>query len=242
MNKKVGSICILIVLNLVLHAEYASKALAQYKSEDYHGAIESWQKELKDPKAHLSSIYFQIGNAYSKMKNYPQAILHYEKSLRLDYNQEDVKFNIKVARAKLGLDVENKTLFTTDILKKIAFVFSSSTLKFLMIAISWLVLIWTMIRYFKNIHRWDTIRNFGIVVGTSLMILFFLQSYFKSQTGKGVVMIESHGFENMNMKGDSKLIREGEYVSIEDEIGEVIQVRTEAEKLYWVQSSQVSFI
>jgi hypothetical protein len=69
-----------------------------------------------------------------------------------------------------------------------------------------------------------------------------MQQYFKGQTGSAVIAIESTGFENVNLKGESKTLREGEMVQILDEVGETIQVETEASKNYWIQKSNVIFI
>ena len=43
----------------------------------------------------------------------------------------------------------------------------------------------------------------------------------------------------MNLKGESKALREGEMVKVLDEIGVTIQVETEANKHYWIQKSNV---
>lgn len=69
-----------------------------------------------------------------------------------------------------------------------------------------------------------------------------MQLYFKGETGNAVISIESTGFENMNLKGESKSLREGEIVQVLDEIGETIQVETEANKIYWIQKSNVIYI
>jgi hypothetical protein len=53
------------------------------------------------------------------------------------------------------------------------------------------------------------------------------------------VTIESVGYENMNLKGNSKTIREGEIVEFKDQIGENIQVETESNKTLWIQKENV---
>lgn len=86
------------------------------------------------------------------------------------------------------------------------------------------------------------LRHYLFALTFILAILFFLQQYFKSQSGPAVISIESTGFENINLKGESKTLREGEIVQILDEVGETIQVETEANKIYWIQKSNVIYI
>ncbi len=225
-----------------MQAQFASKALKAYESGDYANSILFWDQELKSDKCNKEQAYFLLGNAHFKNKNYAYAIANYEKSLRENYNQEDVKFNIKVVRAKLGLDTENKILFTNDILRKICFFFSEFTLKLFVVFLSMILVAYSIFRYFKGDIKLGFLRHYLFALTFILAILFFLQQYFKSQSGPAVISIESTGFENINLKGESKTLREGEIVQILDEVGETIQVETEANKIYWIQKSNVIYI
>lgn len=231
-----------LFLSLFGRAQYATQAMKAYESADYANAILLWEKELKSPANNKEEAYFQLGNAHFKNKNFAHAIANYEKSLRENYNQEDVKFNIKVVRAKLGLDTENKILFTNDILRKICFFFSEFTLKLLVVLFSLLLLAYSIFRFFKGDIKLGFLRHYLFTLTFILAILFFLQQYFKSQTGSAVISIESTGFENVNLKGESKTLREGEMVKILDEVGETIQVEAEANKIFWIQKSNVIII
>ncbi|MFN5848971.1 MAG: tetratricopeptide repeat protein [Chitinophagales bacterium] len=226
----------------MMQAQFASKALKAYESGDYANSILFWDQELKSDKCNKEQAYFLLGNAHFKNKNYAYAIANYEKSLRENYNQEDVKFNIKVVRAKLGLDTENKILFTNDILRKICFFFSEFTLKLFVVFLSMILVAYSIFRYFKGDMKLGFLRHYLFALTFILAILFFLQQYFKSQSGPAVISIESTGFENINLKGESKTLREGEIVQILDEVGETIQVETEANKIYWIQKSNVIYI
>ena len=232
----------LFFVSIYGRAQYAAQALKAYESADYGNAILWWEKELKSPSSHKEEAYFHLGNAHFKNKNFAHAIANYEKSLRENYNQEDVKFNIKVVRAKLGLDTDNKILFTHDILRKMCFFFSEFTLKLWVVIFSLLLLAYSIFRFFRGDLKLGFLRNYLFTITFILTILYFLQQYFKSQTGSAVISIESTGFENVNLKGESKTLREGELVKILDEVGETIQVETEANKNYWIQKTNVIFI
>jgi tetratricopeptide (TPR) repeat protein len=232
----------LLLLSGKVSSQFAAQAIKAFDEGNYPSAILLWEKELKLEKCNKEQAYYLLGNAYFKNKNLAHAIANYEKSLRENYGQEDVKFNIKVVRAKLGLDTESKVLFTNDIFRKICFFLSEFKLKLLVVLFSLLLLVYSVFRYFKGDLKYGYIRHYVFAITFILASLFFLQLYFKSQTGSAVIAIESTGFENVNLKGESKTIREGEIVQILDEVGETIQVETEASKIYWIQKSNMIFI
>lgn len=44
-----------------------------------------------------AALYYNMGNTYYKMKDYPHAILYYEKALKLDPSDEDIRVNLEIA-------------------------------------------------------------------------------------------------------------------------------------------------
>ena len=59
-----------------------------------------------------AELYYNLGNTYYKLRNYPLAIFYYEKSLKLDPQNEDTKHNIDIAN-----------LFITDKIESIPDIF-----------------------------------------------------------------------------------------------------------------------
>ncbi len=51
-------------------------------------------------------LYYNLGNTYYKTRNYPMAIYYYEKSLKLDPNNEDTKHNIEIAKMFISDKIE----------------------------------------------------------------------------------------------------------------------------------------
>ncbi len=231
----IGFICLWKSTN----AQCASAAIKAYEAGHYAQAISLWNKELKTTNCNKENAYYLLGNAYVKNKNYAQGIASYEKSLRQNYNQEKVKFNIKVVRAKLGLDTENKILFTNDILRKVSFSISENVLKLMIVISSLFLLAYCVLRYFIGEFRYGFVRYYLFSIIFVLLALFFIQQYIKHQTGYGVISINCAGYENVNLQGESKTLREGEMVRIIDRIGETIQVETEANKNFWIQHSTI---
>jgi tetratricopeptide (TPR) repeat protein len=236
-------ISLLIILSIQsTSAQHVDKAIDAYNKADYPTAIMLWEKELKTRNCNKEQAYCLLGNAYFKNKKFAHAIANYEKSLRENYNQEDVKFNIKVVRAKLGLDTENKILFTNDYLRKVSFLLSGFILKLLIIILSCLLLAYNIYQFFKGDLKFGFLKNYLFAFTLVLLCLYFLQEKFRQEKGFAIISIESTGYENMNLKGESKALRVGEMVKVLDEIGVTIQIETEANKHYWIQKSNVIYI
>jgi len=48
-----------------------------------------------------SEVFYNLGNAYYRLKDYPRAILNYERSLRLDPSNSDTQHNLALCRTKI---------------------------------------------------------------------------------------------------------------------------------------------
>ncbi len=81
------------------HAE-VSKALADsaYSAGEYATAIDLYERLLIDGESAV--LYYNLGNAYYKVDDMSRAILNYERALRLNPSDKDVRFNLDLARSK----------------------------------------------------------------------------------------------------------------------------------------------
>jgi tetratricopeptide (TPR) repeat protein len=234
--KKILILNLFLTLITTIHAQHV-RALAAYSGQNYEQAIELWKTELKTSNANHVLIHNYLGHSYAKLQNYSAAIAYYEKSLREDYNQSDTKFNIKVCRAKLNLDTENRVLFTTDWTKKIAYLIPYSILKWLIILFGLITLGVSIYLYFRFQPLLEKINPYLISIGLLLIGLYFLQNCFRTASGYSIISENTVGYENASLKGKSKAIHEGEKVEIEDEIGQNQLIKTEADLKYWIDKS-----
>ncbi|MGB0887518.1 MAG: tetratricopeptide repeat protein [Vicingaceae bacterium] len=79
--------------------ENFTKANAFYTEGKYQEAIESYQAILSQDQF-STDIYFNLGNCYYKTDDIPNSILYYEKALKLQPDNEDALFNLKMANKK----------------------------------------------------------------------------------------------------------------------------------------------
>ena len=69
---------------------------AAYNEGNFEQAMTTYQN-IVDAGMESAALYYNMGNTYYKMKDYPQAILYYEKALKLDPGDEDIRINLEIA-------------------------------------------------------------------------------------------------------------------------------------------------
>ncbi|HEY3372845.1 MAG TPA: tetratricopeptide repeat protein [Prolixibacteraceae bacterium] len=96
--KRLLNILLALLLTSSLYAQndQLQKANQLYIKEKYKEAIDVYNQILM---TNLESpeVYFNLGNAYYKTKQYPKAILNYERAQLLSPDDEDIAFNLQVA-------------------------------------------------------------------------------------------------------------------------------------------------
>jgi len=81
------------------------KANALYAKAKYQEAAESYQ-EVLDSGYVAAEVYFNLGNAFYKFGEIPQAIWNYEKAYKLSPGDEDIRVNIQLANLKIRDKIE----------------------------------------------------------------------------------------------------------------------------------------
>ena len=67
----------------------------------YPDAID-YYKQVADAGFESPELFYNLGNAYFKLNDYPHAILWYERARRLDPGNEDIDYNLNVANSKIA--------------------------------------------------------------------------------------------------------------------------------------------
>ena len=78
-----------------------TKALADsaYARKDYATAIEVYESILKN-QGESADIYYNLGNSYYKNKNIARSILNFERARLLNPGDNDIRFNLEMAKSK----------------------------------------------------------------------------------------------------------------------------------------------
>lgn len=69
---------------------------AAYNEGDYEQAL-TFYEQVVEAGYESADLYYNMGNTYYKMKRYPMSILYYEKALKLNPGDEDIRANLEIA-------------------------------------------------------------------------------------------------------------------------------------------------
>ncbi len=106
---KIIFITLLLSSSLISLAQTPKQLLengnAFYSEAVYDSALISYHAVLD--KGYVSdALYYNLGNTYFKLKDIPSAILFYEKSLKINPSDEDVKNNLQIANSMIVDKIE----------------------------------------------------------------------------------------------------------------------------------------
>lgn len=96
-----------LVLPVVLQGKVTSKHSADslfaiankcYTDGKYSEAVQNYEAIIATGKT-CAELYFNLGNSYFKQNDIPHAILNYERAYLLNPGDEDIRFNLELARA-----------------------------------------------------------------------------------------------------------------------------------------------
>ncbi len=103
-NRAIILLILLIGVSGMIFAQAAdslvSRANDAYSSGDYLKSIELYNKVISEG-FESPDLYYNLGNAYFKSNDIPSAILYYEKARKLAPKDEDINFNLNLAKSRI---------------------------------------------------------------------------------------------------------------------------------------------
>ncbi len=241
-----------LVLSFYAKADNGSdmfiKANELYSAEDYTAAIEAYNNILET--GHESAaLHYNLGNAYYKFNQLGEAILHYEKAALLSPYDEDIQFNLKIARQHTIDNIsEIKPFFLARWWAGLRDSFSSNTWCIIGVSLFWIgiggLIFWL-------IGQTRTLKKQGFLAGISAVVLslFILtiawqKSEIESDSGFAIIFKEQVALKNApdNASGDILTLHEGTKVELLDKIGEWYKVRLMNGEQGWMEVDVVEKI
>lgn len=102
--------------------ELANTAYAEGRYQEASAMYENLLMEQQN-----ATLYYNNGNAYFKQGELAQAILNYERALRMDPNHKDAKFNLAFAQTKITDNIVEQDFFLSVWAKSIRDLMSENT-------------------------------------------------------------------------------------------------------------------
>lgn len=88
-----------------------------YRAKNYQAAVQAYEREVRA--GSNADLYYNLGNAYYRLNQLPQAIKNYERALRLDPSHRDAAYNLELCQTKIvdKFDRPSEMFFITWIKK-----------------------------------------------------------------------------------------------------------------------------
>ena len=226
-----GSLSVVLCTFFILHSSFfISEAGAQTKvqadeafsQEEYEEAIEMYGKLVEGKPS--AEVYYNMGNAYYRLDSIARAILCYERALLLQPGDEDVRFNLQVARSKTvdKIAPEREMFFVTWYHSLVNFLSVDAWAYVALVALALTVV--ALLVYFFAYD--DRLRRITFFMSIAMLVLFLLGNLFAWQQQKllvghdsAIVMEESVVVKNIPSENgsDEFTIHAGTKVIITDD-------------------------
>jgi len=99
MKTKIVSLLIFLLVAISAFAADMQKAADYYSQGEYQNAIDEYESILASGKE-SATLYYNMGNSYFRLGQNSKAILNYERALKLDPTDDDIRHNLEFAKEK----------------------------------------------------------------------------------------------------------------------------------------------
>lgn len=250
--KKILLVIVFIVASISSYAGTADslfqKGNEAYQKENYELAIACYQAIVEDG-YEGAVLYYNLGNAYFKAKQNAEAILWYERALRLDPSNEDIKHNIAFANLQITDKIEVlPELFITRCWRSLSQ--SMTVTGWAIMAVAFVCLfalaIGTMV---ASRRRGISIAAF-VVACVSLIIVVFSLVFASQEAKRYVNQPEAIVMQSVvNAKGAPNetgntlfVIHAGLKVAVTDRVSNWMEIKLPNGEKGWIEASSVEII
>ncbi len=198
---------------------------------------------------HSAKLYYNLANTYFKLNDIGNAILYYNRALRIEPGNDDIRYNLEVAQEHTKDRIEQvPEFFLTTWLRAVRNMFGNTTWGILTLVFVALMAVCVLL-YLLATRL--SMRKAGFYGGLVAMILAICSSYFASQGRReivehreAVVMSASVSVKSSPDRSATDLfvLHEGTLVEITDSMNEWQEIVIADGKKGWVRSGQIEVI
>ena len=159
------------------HAATKAEADSAYVRGQYQQAITLYEALLKQGAS--ADLYYNLGNAYYRTENIPEAVLNYERALLLSPGDRDIRFNLQIARSKTFDKIvpESEMFFVTWYRSLVSMMSVDGWARTALVSLALTIIL--LLVYLFSERIW--LRKAGFFGGVALLLLFVVANIFAWQ-------------------------------------------------------------
>ena len=171
------------LLPLTSYAVTKAEADSAYVHGQYQQAIRDYEALVKQGAS--AELYYNLGNAYYRTENIPEAVLNYERALLLSPGDRDIRFNLQIARSKTFDKIvpESEMFFVTWYRSLVSLMSVDGWARTALVAIALTIVL--LLVYLFSYRIW--LRKAGFFGGVVLLLLFVGANIFAWQQKKDLL-------------------------------------------------------
>lgn len=224
------------------------KASANYVAGDYSGAIEEYESVLAQGQE-SATLYYNLGNAYFRNGNNTKAILNYERALKLDPTDADIRHNLEFAKEKTVDKIDTpEVMFMERWWGSVRNIASADTWSYSSIGIFALfiaaLLCYVLTGNIALKKASFSISIIALVFSILTCVLAYQQNAIQSDNTAAIVLSPTVTLKSTpDVSGtDLFILHEGTKVRIMEYVGSWIQIETEDGSKGWMNVNGVEVI
>ena len=220
-----------------------------YTNGDYASALKDWQ-DVQATGLMSKELYYNLGNAFFKDGQIAPAILWYERALRLDPSDDDVRYNLEYARALTQDRIEEvPEIFFEQWRHSLCYLLPSNT--WAVIALVFLALTVALVLLFL-LGSTSGRRKLGFFAGIVTLLIALLgwdfarwQRQEARRQDQAIVMRPVSSVKSSPSASGAKdlfILHEGTRVKIMDNVGGYSQIEIADGRQGWIPASELEVI
>jgi tetratricopeptide (TPR) repeat protein len=228
--------------------EVVRQANLEYSSGYYDHALELYLSVVEN-RYTSADLYYNIGNTFFKLNRIPEAILYYERALRIAPQDENIRFNLELARTRTIDKIETvPELFYKRWFRSFVNLYSADGWGYLGIVTMFLTMILAVV-FLLSTKRIIRVFSFYLAiaflaVSLTTMVLAATQHYWRTGKPEAIVFEPSVTVKSSPSEGsiDLFVIHEGTKVKITNQVNEWYEVRLTSGSMGWLRAEVVEEI
>jgi tetratricopeptide (TPR) repeat protein len=241
-------VCIQITAQSDSIQQKLEQANTYYNEAIYDSALIAYQQVL-DAAYESVALYFNLGNTYFKLRDFPSAIFYYEKARKLNPADPDVLFNLEIANGMIVDKIDPLPVMFYRIWWNTFYsMFDADTWAWISV-ISFLFTLTLILLYLLSTQR--VMRKLGFFAGVLMLFLtiaaFGLASqkyYYIQKTSEAIVFTPTITVKSSPATNsvDLFVLHEGTKVLLLDEVGSWRKIKIANGSIGWLPQESIQGI